>query len=70
MYPQGIPIYPEDQLSQLIRQHNVDLVSFSYSDLPHVEVMHKASLVTAEDASLKTSVGDKENCVCPKSGGL
>jgi len=50
LYPQGIPIYPEEELSQLIRQHSIDLVSFCYSDVPHIEVMHKASLVTAEGA--------------------
>ena len=50
LYPDGIPIYPESQLSDLIRQHQVDLVALSYSDLPHVEVMHKASLVMAGGA--------------------
>jgi len=50
LYPDGIPIYPESQLSDLIRQHQIDLVALSYSDLPHVEVMHKASLVMAGGA--------------------
>ena len=49
-YPDGIPIYPEDNLAELIRKHQVDLVAFSYSDVPHVEVMHKASLAMAEGA--------------------
>ena len=49
-YPQGIPIYPEDQLAELIGRHKVDLVAFSYSDVPHVDVMHKASLAMAEGA--------------------
>jgi predicted GTPase len=49
-YPQGIPIYPEDNLAELIRKDKVDLVAFSYSDVPHVEVMHKASLAMAEGA--------------------
>jgi predicted GTPase len=49
-YPEGIPIYPEDQLAELIRAHEVDLVAFSYSDVPHVDVMHKASLAMAEGA--------------------
>jgi predicted GTPase len=49
-YPEGIPIYPEDQLAELIRTHKVDLVAFSYSDVPHVDVMHKASLAMAEGA--------------------
>ncbi|UCG06302.1 MAG: GTPase [Desulfobacterales bacterium] len=50
MYPEGIPIFPEDQLAELIRTHTVDLVAFSYSDVPHVDVMHKASLAMAEGA--------------------
>ena len=50
LYPAGIPIYPEKDLAELIRKHNVDLVAFSYSDMPHVEVMHKASLAMAKGA--------------------
>jgi predicted GTPase len=50
LYPQGIPIYPEGELAQLIRQHSIDLVSFCYSDVPHIQVMHRASVVTAEGA--------------------
>jgi predicted GTPase len=34
----------------LIRKHQVDLVAFSYSDVPHLEVMHQASRVMAEGA--------------------
>ena len=49
-YPQGIPIYQEDKLAELIREHQVDLVAFSYSDVPHIEVMHKASVAIAEGA--------------------
>jgi predicted GTPase len=47
-YPDGISIYPEDELAELIRKHTVDLVAFSYSDVPHIDVMHKASLAMAE----------------------
>jgi predicted GTPase len=49
-YPEGIEIHAEDQLAALIREHQVDLVAFSYSDVPHVEVMHKASIAMAEGA--------------------
>jgi len=49
-YPKGIHIYPEEQLADLIRKHKVDLVAFSYSDVPHVEVMHKASIAMAQGA--------------------
>jgi predicted GTPase len=50
MYPTGIPIFPEEQLRELIQQHRADLVAFSYSDVPHTEVMHKASVVMAGGA--------------------
>ncbi|MBA4393589.1 MAG: GTPase [Desulfobacca sp.] len=50
LYPQGIPVNPENQLAELIRDHRVDLVAFSYSDVPHIEVMHKASIAMAEGA--------------------
>ncbi len=50
LYPEGIPICPEAELAALIRQDSVDLVAFSYSDVSHLEVMHKASTAMAEGA--------------------
>lgn len=50
-YPDGIPIVPEADLAELVRREKVDLVVLSYSDLPHVEVMHKASIALAAGAS-------------------
>lgn len=47
LYPEGIMIYDESQLPELIRSHNADQVVFSYSDVPHEVVMHKAALVNA-----------------------
>jgi len=49
-YPEGIPIYTDEKLAELIKQNKIDLVAFSYSDVPHNEVMHKASVVTAAGA--------------------
>ena len=46
-YPQGIPIFDEAALPELIRKLQVDEVVFAYSDVPHLEVMHRASLVNA-----------------------
>ncbi|MBI4126384.1 MAG: GTPase [Deltaproteobacteria bacterium] len=46
-YPKGIPIFPEDELPGLIRNHSIDLVVFSYSDVSHEYVMQKGSLVMA-----------------------
>ncbi len=50
LYPEGVPIRPEEELRSLIRAHKIELVAFSYSDMPHVEVMHRASLAMAEGA--------------------
>lgn len=50
LYPNGIPIYPEAELPELIKKHNVDLVVFAYSDQPHIEVMHKGAIVNAAGA--------------------
>ncbi|MBD3361712.1 GTPase [Candidatus Woesearchaeota archaeon] len=47
MYPKGIPIYPEEKLTELIKKHDIDYVFLSYSDLPYDYVMHKASEVLA-----------------------
>jgi len=53
LYPQGIPIYPESELPRLIKDLKVDQVVFAYSDVPHVVVMHKASLVLAAGADFR-----------------
>jgi len=50
-YPKGIPIYPEDELSDLIKREKVDLVIFSYSDVPHEYVMQKGSVAMAAGAN-------------------
>ncbi|MCD6355905.1 MAG: GTPase, partial [Anaerolineaceae bacterium] len=50
LYPEGIPIYPENELVNLIKEHNINQVVFAYSDVPHEYVMHKASLVMAAGA--------------------
>jgi len=51
LYPNGIPIYAEEDLDHLIRKHGVTKVYFSYSDVSHEYVMHKASQVQATGAS-------------------
>ncbi|MDD5468835.1 MAG: cyclic 2,3-diphosphoglycerate synthase [Anaerolineales bacterium] len=50
LYPKGIPIHPEAELLELIRDARVDQVVFAYSDVPHEYVMHKASMVLAAGA--------------------
>jgi len=49
-YPKGIPIYPEEQLIELITKYHVDLVVFAYSDLPYPYVMGKSAIVNAAGA--------------------
>jgi predicted GTPase len=53
LYPQGIPIRPEAELSDLVRRLQVDQVVFSYSDVSHEYVMHKASQVLAAGADFR-----------------
>jgi predicted GTPase len=50
LYPEGIPILPEEQLEDLIAKHQVDHVVFSYSDVSHQHVMHLASRANAAGA--------------------
>jgi predicted GTPase len=52
-YPDGIPIRPEEELTDLIEQHGVDDVILAYSDLAHVDVMHKASTALAAGAGFR-----------------
>src|ERR671914_879626 len=51
LYPDGIPIRPEAELSDLIREHDIDEVVFAYSDVSHEHVMHRASEILAAGAS-------------------
>jgi predicted GTPase len=52
-YPNGIPIYAESDLVNLICEQQVDQVIFAYSDVPHEYVMHKASAVLAAGADFR-----------------
>ncbi len=51
LYPKGIPIHAEAELSGLIAAHEVDDVHFAYSDVSHEYVMQKASQVHAAGAN-------------------
>lgn len=53
LYPEGIPIFPEDDLTELIKKHNINQVILAYSDLPHQYVMERASLVLANGADFR-----------------
>ncbi len=53
LYPEGIPIYAEEELTDLIRRLQVDEVVFAYSDVPHEYVMHKGSQALAAGADFR-----------------
>jgi len=53
LYPDGIPIYPESDLGQLIETLKVDQVVFAYSDLSHEDVMHHACASLARGADFR-----------------
>src|SRR5690606_6239774 len=52
-YPDGIPIYPEDDLVEIIKREQVDQVIFAYSDVSHEYVMHKACAALAAGADFR-----------------
>lgn len=53
LYPEGIPIHPESELVDLIKNEHIDQVLFAYSDVPYEYVMHKAALVNATGADFR-----------------
>jgi predicted GTPase len=59
LYPRGIDIFPEKDLVDLIRKHGVEQVVFAYSDIAHVDVMHKASIVNAAGADFRLMGGNQ-----------
>ena len=59
LYPEGIPIHPEDELESLIATYKVNQVIFAYSDISHDDVMHQASWVLAAGADFSFSGGHR-----------
>ena len=51
LYPNGIKIYDESELVELIKKLKVDEVVFAYSDVPFNYVMTKGSIINAAGAS-------------------
>jgi predicted GTPase len=47
-YPEGIPIYPEEELPRLMAELEPNQIVFSYSDVSHTDLMDKASLVLSK----------------------
>lgn len=65
LYPGGIQIHPEQRLARLIKDTSASAVVFSYSDLSHEEVMHRASLCTALGADF-TLLGSEKTMIPSK----
>lgn len=53
LYPEGIPIFSEERLAELIEEESIDEVVFSYSDVSYDYVMSRSSVVTAAGADFK-----------------
>jgi len=49
LYPEGIPIFEEQEMEALVERQGIDAVVFSYSDVAHQTVMHLASRAVAAD---------------------
>ncbi|HET9634107.1 MAG TPA: GTP-binding protein, partial [Terrabacter sp.] len=53
LYPQGIPIVDESELTALVEREHVDVVVFAYSDVRHEHVMHLAERCIAAGADFR-----------------
>ncbi len=53
LYPDGIPIFAEEELVQLINLHEIDDCVFSYSDVSYQKVMNMSAIVNAAGANFK-----------------
>lgn len=65
LYPDGIPIYAEAELPDLIRDLKVDACVFSYSDLPYQKVMNISAIVNAAGANFEL-LGTKDTMISSK----
>ena len=62
LYPNGIPIYSEDELPKLIKDLNVDVCVFSYSDIPYNRLGNVSAIVNAAGADFWL-LGPKETMI-------
>ena len=51
LYPEGIPIFAQDELPELIKRYEVDICNFAYSDVTYQHVMNLSSVVNAAGAN-------------------
>src|SRR5690625_3721809 len=62
LYPEGIPIYAQDELGSLIKELDVDECAFSYSDVHYEDVMRVSAFVNAAGADF-TLLGPKNTTI-------
>ncbi|MBT6687225.1 MAG: GTPase [Bacteroidetes bacterium] len=62
LYPEGIPIYAEEELTALIKDLKVDDCVFSYSDVTYQKVMAMSAIVNAAGANF-VLLGAKDTMV-------
>jgi predicted GTPase len=62
LYPKGIPIFGEEELPELIKEHKVQECVFSYSDIPYTRVMAVSAVVNAAGANF-VLLGWKETMI-------
>ncbi|NOU58790.1 cyclic 2,3-diphosphoglycerate synthase [Marinifilum caeruleilacunae] len=53
LYPDGIPIYAEEDLPKLIKEYCIDDCVFSYSDVSYKKVMNVSAIVNAAGSNFK-----------------
>jgi predicted GTPase len=66
LYPAGIPVVHEAELDSLITKYRINEVVFAYSDVSHMEVMHKVSRVLARGADFRFCGPDATMLKCMK----
>jgi len=62
LYPNGIPIYEQNELEHLIKKLDVDACVFSYSDVPYSYVMSLGAKINAAGAAF-TMLGHKNTMI-------
>lgn len=62
LYPEGIPIYTQEELPKLIKDLKVDDCVFSYSDVPYQHLMNVSAIVNAAGANF-ILLGSKDTMI-------
>ncbi len=62
LYPEGIPIYAEEELTNLIKEKNIDDCVFSYSDVTYQKVMSMSAIVNSAGANF-VLLGHKDTMI-------